>query len=90
LTWARLLRRQGLYTNAADIYQRLALEAPGNELIRREYAEIRELRDNQRKIEQTVSPDVASALEKVRKIDNRLRLLNDLLASVDRIAHEFI
>ncbi|MES2743887.1 MAG: hypothetical protein V4655_00610 [Bdellovibrionota bacterium] len=90
LTWARLLRRQGLYVNAADIYQRLVLETPSNELLRREYAEICELRDTQKKIDQSVNPEVVMTLEKVRKLDDKLRLLNELLSSVDRVQNEFI
>ncbi len=89
LTLARLLRRQGLYAKAAETYQRLVHEMPHNDLIRREYKEICELRDAQKKIDQSIRPEVVVAMDKVRKIDDRLRLLNELLSSLDRLHHEF-
>jgi tetratricopeptide (TPR) repeat protein len=83
LTRARLLRRQGLYQKAFDIYERLVYSSPGNELLRREFAEIRELRDTQREIDQRLDPDLAEAMEKVRAIDRRIRILTQVLGQLD-------
>jgi tetratricopeptide (TPR) repeat protein len=88
LTRARLLRRQGLYLKASEIYQRLVHESPGNELIRREYNEICDLRETQKEIDKRMSPEIVESMEKVRKIDSRLRLLNDLLNRLDEVQDE--
>ena len=83
LTRARLLRRQGLYQKASEILQRLVLEAPNNELLRREYSEICDLRETQKEIDKRVSPEIVESMEKVRKIDAKIRALNDLLSRLD-------
>ncbi len=83
LTKARLLRRQGLYQKAFDIYERLVYSSPGNELLRRELAELRELRDNQKQLDQKLDPGLAEAMEKVRQIDRRIQTLNQLLGRLD-------
>ena len=83
LTKARLLRRQGLYQKAFDIYERLVYSSPGNELLRRELGEIRELRDNQKQLDQKLDPALAEAMEKVRQIDRRINALNQLLGRLD-------
>ena len=83
LTRARLLRRQGLYVRAAELYQALVRVAPNNELLRREYNEICDLRDTQKEIDLRTSPEIVESMEKVRKIDDKLRLLNDLLSRLD-------
>ncbi|MBC7660511.1 MAG: hypothetical protein H7249_12505 [Chitinophagaceae bacterium] len=88
LTRARLLRRQGLYQNAADLYQRLVLEAPSNDLLRREYNEICDLRDTQKEIDKRISPEIVESMEKVRKIDDRLRLLNVLMNRLENYNDE--
>lgn len=90
LTWARLLRRQGLYVKAAEVYQKLVHETPSNDLLKREYSEICELRDAQKKIDQRISPEVVLTMEKVRKIDERIRLMNELLNGLDRMQNEYI
>lgn len=90
LTYARLLRRQGLYAKAGEIYQRLVHESPSNELLRREYNEICELRDTQNRIDRKIDPELVKTMEKVRKIDDRLRLLNELLSGLDQLHNEFI
>lgn len=89
LTWARLLRRQGLYAKASETYQKLLYETPSNDLLKREYAEICELRDAQKKIDRTISPEVVLSMEKVRKIDDKIRLLNELLNRLEHVQHEF-
>ena len=89
LTRARLMRRQGMYQKASEIYQRLVHEVPENELLRREYAEIRDLRDTQKEIDQRSSPELVESMEKVRMIDFKLRLLNDLLSSLDKGQYEY-
>lgn len=83
LTKARLLRRQGLYQKASEVYKRLVLEAPNNELLRREYSEICDLRETQKEIDMRVSPEIVESMEKVRKIDAKIRVLNDLLSRLD-------
>lgn len=83
LTRARLLRRQGLYQKASEILQRLVLEAPNNELLRREYTEICDLRETQKEIDKRMSPEIVESMEKVRKIDAKIRALNDLLSRLD-------
>ncbi len=83
LTRARLLRRQGLYRRAADIYQGLVRTAPNNELLRREYSEICDLRDTQKEIDMRLNPEIVESMEKVRKIDDKIRILNDLLSRLD-------
>lgn len=83
LTRARLLRRQGVYQKAFDIYERLVYSSPGNELLRREFSEIRELRDAQKEIDQKLDPELAKALERVRAIDKQIHLLNHLMERLD-------
>lgn len=82
-TRARLMRRQGLYLKASEIYQKLVREAPSNELLRREYAEICDLRDAQKEIDKRMNPEIVEGMERVRKIDDKLRFLNDLLSRLD-------
>lgn len=79
LTRARLFRRQGVYQKAFDIYERLVYSSPGNELLRREFGEIRELRDAQKEIDQKLDPELAKALERVRTIDKQIQILNLLM-----------
>lgn len=89
LTKARLLRRQGLYQQAYDIYRRLILAQPNNDLLRREYGEIRDLRDSQNEIAQQRDPALIESMEKVRKIDRKIKVLNELLSRLDDFNHEF-
>lgn len=83
LTKARLLRRQGLYQKTLDIYERLVYSSPGNELLRREMNEVRELRDNQKEIDQKLDPGLVEAMDKVRQIDRNLKVLHQLLGRLD-------
>ncbi len=85
LTRARLARRQGLYQSSCEIYERLAYAAPGNELLRREFAEIKELRDAQKEIDRQMDPKMADAMDKVRAIDKKITALQHLLQNLDRL-----
>lgn len=84
LTRARLARRQGLYQAAFEIYERLAYASPGNELLRREFGEIRDLRNSQREIDRQMDPKMADAMEKVRSIDKKIAGLRQILLQLDR------
>ncbi len=88
LTRARLFRRQGVYQKAYDIYNRLVHASPTNDLLRREFAEIRELRDTQLEIDRRSNPVLVESLEKVRKIDARIKILTDLLSALDRHGYD--
>ncbi len=83
LTRARLLRRQGLYQKAYDIYERLVYSSPSNELLRREFHDIRELRDTQKLVDQKLDPALADAMEKVQGIDRQITILQSLLRRLD-------
>jgi len=85
LTRARLARRQGLYQSSFEIYERLAYAAPGNELLRREFTEIRELRDAQKEIDRQMDPKMADAMDRVRAIDKKIAVLNHVLQNLDRL-----
>ncbi len=85
LTRARLARRQGLYQSSFEVYERLAYAAPGNELLRREFAEIRELRDAQKEIDRQLDPKMADAMDRVRAIDKKIAVLHHLLQNLDRL-----
>lgn len=88
LTRGRLFRRQGFYQQAYEIYKRLLNAQPNNDLLRREFNEIRELRDSQREIDQQKDPALVESLEKVRKIDQKIKILNELLARLDESNYE--
>lgn len=83
LSTARLLRRQGLFQKAFEIYEKLVYSSPGNELLRRELGEMKELRDAQRQIDQKLDPALAEAMDRVRLIDRRIHVLNQLLGRLD-------
>jgi tetratricopeptide (TPR) repeat protein len=83
LTRARLMRRQGLYQKAYDIYERLVYTSPSNELLRREFHDIRELRDNQKLVDQKLDPALADAMERVQGIDRQIAILQTLLRRLD-------
>jgi tetratricopeptide (TPR) repeat protein len=85
LTRARLARRQGFYQTAFEIYEKLAYAAPGNELLRREFAEVRELRDAQKEIDRQTDPKMADAMDKVRTIDKKIAVLNHLLQNLEKL-----
>jgi tetratricopeptide (TPR) repeat protein len=85
LTRARLARRQGLYQTAFETYERLAYAAPGNELLRREFVEIRELRDAQKEIDRQTDPKMADAMDKVRTIDKKIAILNHLMQNIEKM-----
>ncbi len=83
LTRARLMRRQGLYQKAFDIYERLVYSSPGNELLRREFGEIRDLRDAQKEIDQKLDPELVKAMDRVRAIDKQIQVLHQLMGRLN-------
>jgi tetratricopeptide (TPR) repeat protein len=83
MTLAQVYRRQGHYEKSLDILKRLLYMAPNNELLRKQVAELRSLKEEQERREREFDPELADRMDEVAHLDQRIRTLTTLLEELD-------
>lgn len=82
-TLASIYEKQGHYSKALEIYERLLKLAPNSDFLRRKVAETTRLKREQRSADQQVDPEFVERLEQVGILDRQLKYLHILLGRLD-------
>lgn len=83
MTLAQVYRRQGHYQKALEILKRLLYMAPSNDLLRKQLAEVRSLKEDQDRRERDFDPELADRMEQASQLDQRIQGLALLLEELD-------
>lgn len=83
LTLARVYREQGFYQKAIEVLRRLVFIAPENELLQREWIEVKSLLEEQKLMERDLDPGLADKMDEVDGLNGRLNTLNQFLIRLD-------
>ncbi|MFW7380393.1 MAG: hypothetical protein ACOH5I_16395 [Oligoflexus sp.] len=84
MTLAQVYRRQGHYQKSLEILKRLLYMAPSNDLLRKQVAEVRSLKEDQERRERDFDPDLADRMEEARRLDQKIQGLALLLEELDQ------
>jgi len=84
MTLAQVYRRQGHYQKALEILKRLLYMAPSNDLLRKQLAELRSLKEDQERRERDFDPELADRMEQAAQLDQRIQGLAMLLEELDQ------